>query len=54
MRLLLDTRIFLWYIADDVRLRIDWRTSIQQPENEVLPHTRRRSCSSRSWHLHAS
>ncbi len=35
MNLLLDTHIFLWYIANDARLDSGVRREIQQPENHV-------------------
>lgn len=36
MRLLLDTHIFLWFLAGDERLRESARTLLVEPENEVL------------------
>ncbi len=35
MRLLLDTHIFLWYIANDKRLTQAWSQAIRDPDNEV-------------------
>jgi PIN domain nuclease of toxin-antitoxin system len=35
MRLLLDTHVFLWYITADPKLPPAFRTSSQDPENEV-------------------
>jgi len=35
MRLLLDTHIFLWYIANDKRLAQAWSRVIRDPDNEV-------------------
>jgi PIN domain nuclease of toxin-antitoxin system len=35
VRILLDTHIFLWFINNDRRLPIRWRTAIQMTENEV-------------------
>jgi PIN domain nuclease of toxin-antitoxin system len=35
MKLLLDTHIFLWYIAGDKKLPTRFRTAIQDPANEV-------------------
>lgn len=35
MRLLLDTHIFLWYIANDRRLDPAWRQAIRDTRNEV-------------------
>lgn len=35
MRLLLDTHTFLWFIAGDRRLPEAWRSTVQDPENEV-------------------
>lgn len=35
MRLLLDTHIFLWYIANDKRLTQAWSRAIRDPDNEV-------------------
>ena len=35
MRLLLDTHVFLWYIAADPKLPAAFRTAIQDPANEV-------------------
>ncbi len=36
MKLLLDTHIFLWYIAADSRLPLLFRDAIRQPNNEVF------------------
>ena len=36
MKLLLDTHIFLWYIAADLRLPLLFRDAIREPENEVF------------------
>ena len=36
MRLLLDTHVFLWYIAADAKLPTAFRTAIQNPANEVF------------------
>lgn len=35
MRLLLDTQIFLWWLADDRRLTAPSRDAIRNPENDV-------------------
>ncbi len=35
MRLLLDTHIFLWYVANDPRLAQAWRQAIRDSRNEV-------------------
>jgi PIN domain nuclease of toxin-antitoxin system len=35
MRLLLDTHLFLWYITADPKLPATFRTTIQDPANEV-------------------
>ena len=35
MRLLLDTHVFLWWLADDKRLRSAEREAIRNPENDV-------------------
>ena len=35
MRLLLDTHVFLWYVAADRRLPNTFRAAIQDPANEV-------------------
>ena len=35
MRLLLDTKVFLWYISDDVRLPESTRTMIADKRNQV-------------------
>ncbi len=35
MRLLLDTHVFLWWLADDDRLKKAERESIRSPENDV-------------------
>ena len=36
MKLLLDTHIFLWYIAADLRLLTLFRDAIREPKNEVF------------------
>ncbi len=36
MKLLLDTHIFLWYIAADLRLLTLLRDAIREPKNEVF------------------
>lgn len=36
MRLLLDTHVFLWYIAANPRLPAAFRAAIQDPANEVF------------------
>lgn len=36
MRLLLDTHIFLWYIAGDDRLPAAWHRIIGDPQNQVF------------------
>lgn len=36
MKLLLDTHIFLWYIAADLRLPALFRDAIREPSNEVF------------------
>ena len=36
MKLLLDTHVFLWYIAADSRLSTLFRDSIREPKNEVF------------------
>ncbi|HXH71054.1 MAG TPA: type II toxin-antitoxin system VapC family toxin [Pyrinomonadaceae bacterium] len=36
MKLLLDTHIFLWYIAADLRLPMLFRDAIREPNNEVF------------------
>lgn len=36
MKLLLDTHIFLWYIADRKRLPPTWLEIIEDPRNQVL------------------
>ena len=36
MKLLLDTHVFLWYIAADLRLSLLFRDGIREPENEVF------------------
>ena len=36
MKLLLDTHIFLWCIAADLRLPLLFRDAIREPENEVF------------------
>ena len=35
MRLLLDTHVFLWWLADDDRLKKAEREAIREPENDV-------------------
>ena len=35
MRLLLDTHVFLWWLADDDRLKEAERQAIRDPENDV-------------------
>lgn len=35
MKLLLDTHIFLWYVAADARLPTTFRDSIRDPNNQV-------------------
>lgn len=35
MKLLLDTHVFLWYIAADPRLKWAYRDAIQDPTNDV-------------------
>ena len=35
MRLLLDTHVFLWWLADDRRLDSEEREAIRNPENDV-------------------
>ncbi len=35
MRILLDTHIFLWFIAGDTQLSTDVRDTIRDPDNEV-------------------
>lgn len=35
MRLLLDTHVFLWHVADDPRLPASFLAAIQNPANEV-------------------
>ena len=35
MRLLLDTHVFLWWLADDGRLKKAERQAIRDPENDV-------------------
>jgi|SRR5579871_4171675 len=35
MRLLLDTHIFLWYIAGDAQLPAAWQTVLRDPANSV-------------------
>jgi PIN domain nuclease of toxin-antitoxin system len=35
MRILLDTHIFLWFIAGDTRLPLPVRESVRDPDNEV-------------------
>ncbi len=36
MRLLLDTHIFLWYLAGDVALRAETRDRLRDPVNQVF------------------
>jgi PIN domain nuclease of toxin-antitoxin system len=36
MRLLLDTHIFLWYLAGDAALRVETRDRLRDPVNQVL------------------
>lgn len=36
MKLLLDTRVFLWYITADARLPVLFRDAIREPKNEVF------------------
>ena len=36
MKLLLDTHIFLWFIAADLRLSVLFRDAIREPNNEVF------------------
>jgi PIN domain nuclease of toxin-antitoxin system len=36
MRLLLDTHVFLWYISADIRLPLNVREVIRDPENEAF------------------
>jgi len=36
MKFLLDTHVFLWFIAGDSRLPVNWRDAIRQPENDVF------------------
>lgn len=36
MRLLLDTHAYLWWLADDSRLRSHWRDAIGSPASTVL------------------
>ena len=36
MNLLLDTHVFLWYIADDPRLPDPWGAAIEEPGNVVF------------------
>ncbi|MBM3494707.1 MAG: type II toxin-antitoxin system VapC family toxin [Armatimonadetes bacterium] len=36
MRLLLDTHVFLWFIAGDSRLQPAWRDAIRDPANIVF------------------
>ncbi|HEY9622964.1 MAG TPA: type II toxin-antitoxin system VapC family toxin [Crinalium sp.] len=35
MRILVDTHIFLWFISGDMRLAIDVRDAIRDPNNEI-------------------
>ncbi|MCC6125779.1 MAG: type II toxin-antitoxin system VapC family toxin [Pirellulales bacterium] len=35
MKLLLDTHVFLWFIADDPHLPANWRSAIRDPGHEV-------------------
>jgi PIN domain nuclease of toxin-antitoxin system len=34
MRLLLDTHVFLWYIADDPKLPAKYKAAIEDPNTE--------------------
>jgi PIN domain nuclease of toxin-antitoxin system len=36
MKILLDTHVFLWYIAADAKLPATFRTAIQDPANDVF------------------
>lgn len=36
MKLLLDTHIFLWFIAADMRLPMLFRDAIREPKNEIF------------------
>jgi PIN domain nuclease of toxin-antitoxin system len=36
VRLLLDTHVFLWYVAADLRLPAGYRSAIQDQQNEVF------------------
>jgi len=36
MRLLLDTHIFLWYLAGDAALRVETRDRLRDPVNQVF------------------
>ena len=36
MKLLLDTHAFLWFVTDDARLSATAKTSIADPNNEIL------------------
>lgn len=35
MKILLDTHIFLWFIENNNRLSAQWRTEIENPDNQV-------------------
>ena len=35
-QLLLDTHVLLWWLADNKRLKANWRKAIAAPENRVL------------------
>ncbi len=39
MRILLDTHVFLWYLAADPKLPASFRSAAQDPENEVFIST---------------
>lgn len=36
MNLLLDTHIFLWYVANQQRLSLAWRDALRDPQNQVF------------------
>jgi PIN domain nuclease of toxin-antitoxin system len=36
MKLLLDTHVFLWFLADDPHLPTAWRSTIRDPKHEVF------------------
>ncbi len=36
MNLLLDTHIFLWYVANQRRLNLAWRDALRDPQNQVF------------------